>query len=213
MRRIGLVLVSGLVLGAAAGFGQTSGRVEARESLRSLDAEYQLARQSSSYFVLDVLEKRMELRIKGMPLKTWAIDKVKFWGRPDFNATVELARKSALRPPRRNVITPGEPESQVEESGKFELEALELEDMPQTFSLYFDTGLHIAVRSGTRGFKGLGRGVGEAVGWYVWLPIRNLFRTMARRPVSELEFTFADGRDAQAVYWIFYDGIKGIIRR
>jgi hypothetical protein len=169
MRRIGLVLVSGLVLGAAAGFGQTPGRAEARESLGSLDAEYQLARQSSSYFVLDVLEKRMELRIKGMPLKTWAIDKVKFWGRPDFDGTVELARKSALRPPRRNVITPGEPESQVEESGKFELEALELDDMPQTFSLYFDTGLHITVRSGTGIFSGRWRG-GRSPSWNSRLP-------------------------------------------
>ena len=213
MRKIGLWLVAGLALSWTSGLGQSSDPGESLAALGSMEAEYQLARRSSSYFVLDIREKKMELRVKGMALRTWDIEHIKFWGRPGFDTSVELARKSVLKPPRRNVITPGEPEQEVEESGKFELEALELGDMPRSFRLDFDTGLHISISSGGRGVGGLGRAVAEALGWYVWLPIKNLVNSVSGHQASQLEFSFADPRDAQAVYWIFYDGIKGIIRR
>ena len=43
------------------------------------------------------------------------------------------------------------------------------------------------------------------------LPLKNLLRRRRGNGLSELELTFDSDKDAQAIYWHFFDGIKGII--
>jgi hypothetical protein len=194
----------------------------------ALTTEYTLAKEPNFYFVLDVLGRKLELRVRGMVLKSWPLQETRFWGSPGFAGTVGLVKKTALKAPERIVIKPGETEEQppapaakpaakgtpgtgTAQPAEYELEALELRDMPKRFSLDFDNGLHITVKSAVAGSQGLARSLRDALRWYVELPLRNLFGSREGRKISELELTFEQGQDAQAIYWHFFDGIKGII--
>jgi hypothetical protein len=190
----------------------------------ALAAEYGLAKEANFYFVLDVLGRKIELRVRGMVLKTWPVEGMRFWGQPDFAGTVELARKTTLKAPERIVIKPGETEEvkpapaakpagagATASSADYDLEALELRDMPRRFSLDFDNGLHVTVKAMTGKAPGLGRRLSDAWRWYISLPLRNLFGPKEENGRAELELIFADEKDAQSIYWHLFDGIKGLI--
>ncbi len=193
----------------------------------SLNSEYTLAKESNFYFVLDAPGRKLELRVRGMVLRSWPLQAMRFWGRPEFAGTVELVRKSTLKAPERIVIKPGDEEkaqpAQVPaakpeaasaaplSSVEFDLEALELKDMPKRFSLDFDNGLHVTVKTKNAGSRGLVGSMWDAWRWYVDLPLRNLFGSREGKGLSELELTFDNDKDAQSIYWHFFDGIKGIV--
>jgi hypothetical protein len=211
VKRLSYVLLAALVGGMAAGSVRGAETANILQAQKLAAAEYELAKQPSFYFVLDVRRKTIELRVRGMALRTWKVASFRYWGLPSLSGTVSLVKKSALKPPQRNVIKPGEAEKKAAEPGKFELEALELKDMPTRFSLDFDNGLHVSVAtSGKARETGLQK-VRTAWHWYVKLPLKNLSMSRKGKAVSELEFTFADDRDAQALYWIFFEGIKGLV--
>ncbi|MGZ5555073.1 MAG: hypothetical protein ACXW3H_04890, partial [Candidatus Aminicenantales bacterium] len=79
----------------------------------SLTAEYGLAKEAKFYFVFDVLGRKIELRVRGMVLKTWPIAAMRFWGQPDFSGSVEMVKKTTLKSPERIVIKPGETEAPI----------------------------------------------------------------------------------------------------
>ena len=219
------LLMAGLVCaGPAAG----ADRADLAKKQNSLNSEYSLAKDSNFYFVLDVLGRKLELRVRGMVLRSWPFQSMRFWGRPEFSGNVELVRKSALKAPKRIVIKPGA-EAEIVEAApvpaakppgtsaapgngeEFNLEALELKDMPKKFSLDFDNGLHILVKVKTAPSGGLWGSMREIWRWYVDLPLRNLFGPHTGTGLSALELTFDNDKDGQAIYWHFFDGIKGII--
>jgi len=196
-----------MLLAATGASAQAVDKEKIGRSLQELTAENDLAKEPHFYFVLDVRQKNLELRVKGMVLRAWKLQSMRFWGRPAFSKTVQLVKKSTLKPPRRNVIKPGEAAGTPRDPSKFELEALELKDMPKSFSLDFDNGLKVSVKVGDKGLKA----VIEEVRWYGLLPVRSLFSARNGKPLSELELRFANEKDAQAIYWIFYEGIKGLV--
>ena len=215
---VGAGLLAALVQGAAVD------RRELAQKQASLTAEYTLAKDSNFYFVLDVVGRKLDLRVRGMVLMSWPLEKMRFWGNPGFAGSVQMVKKTTLKAPERIVIKPGDteepaPAAKPEEKAaaapanpaEFDLEALELKDMPKAFSLDFDNGLHISVMSGDSGPEGMAKSLREAWRWYVDLPLRNLFGSREGRKISELELTFPKGENAQAIYWHFFDGIKGII--
>ena len=193
---------------------------------QALNAEYSLAKEANFYFVFDVPGRKLELRVRGMALRTWPLRSMRFWGEPHFSGSVELARKTALKAPERIVIKPGETEEPAPApapaakpaaagaaatAAEFELEALELRDMPKRFQLGFDNGLNVTIKAKDGGSRGLGGTLRDAWHWYIDLPLRNLFGAKEGQAVSELELVFEDEKDAQSIYWHFFDGIKGII--
>lgn len=229
MRRTSaLAAIGALALGAAV-FGAQADREALGQKQARLATEYGLAKESQFYFVLDVQARRLELRVRGMVLRSWPLQGMRFWGDPDFAGAVEMVRKSTLKAPERIVIKPGEAEA-AEGAGEaegaiepgsatgaatpaeYDVEALELKDMPKRFSLDFDNGLRIQVLARDGGSPGLLGKLADAWHWYVGLPLRNLFGSRNGKKISELELSFEHDQDAQAIYWHFFDGIKGIIR-
>jgi hypothetical protein len=190
----------------------------------ALNAEYSLAKDANFYFVLDVLGRKLELKVRGMVLRTWPLQSMRFWGQPDFSGSVELARKTALKAPERIIIKPGETEAPAPAAAPkpaatgaaptaadFDLEALELRDMPKRFRLGFNNGLNVTIKTKEAGTRSLGGTLRDAWRWYLDIPLRNLFDAKDGQGLSELELVFEDGKDAQSIYWHFFDGIKGII--
>lgn len=195
-----------LLTAVAGAFGQEQDKAALVRTQQELAAESDLAKEPRFYFILDVRRKNLELRVKGMTLRSWKMRSMRFWGKPAFSKTVQLVRRSTLNPPQRNVIKPGEAAT-AKDPANFELEALELKDMPRSFSLEFDNGLHVSVRAENSGLRGLA----EEFAWYGVLPVRNFFRSRNGKPMSELELKFENEKDAQAIYWIFFEGIKGLV--
>ena len=229
MKRTIALAVFGAVALVAIGQGGAVDRTALAKKQASIAAEYTLAKESNFYFVLDVLGRKLELRVRGMVLRSWPLQGMRFWGSPGFAGTVELIKKTTLKAPARIVIKPGgteEPEpapaappAKPAEKGaaatanpaEFDLEALELKDMPKKFSLDFDNGLQITVKAKGGGSQGPAGSFRDALLWYIELPLRNLFGSREGKKISELELTFEQGQDAQAIYWHFFDGIKGIV--
>jgi len=218
--KIAVIILAGLVWTVPAASQDKAGLLEKQNSLNS---EYSLAKDSAFYFVLDILGRKLELRVRGMVLRSWPFQSMRFWGRPELSGNVELVRKTALKAPERIVIKPGGDAEKVESApapaakptgtnpAEFELEALELKDMPKKFSLDFDNGIHILVKAKTGASGGLLGSMRGGWRWYVDLPLRNLFGPHRGAGFSELELTFDNDKDAQSIYWHFFDGIKGII--
>jgi|GEM_PF-1613093 len=183
---------------------------------KELNAEFNLAKKQQFYFVLDLTGKKLDLRVKGMKIKEWEIDKIRFWGAPAFegeSGAVELVSKSAMNVPERNIIKPGEaaePETEPENPAEFELSALELDDMPVNFGLNFQTGLRIRIR--TAGKVGLWGSFYDSIRRNITVPVRSFVLRLKGKALSEIEMTFADDKSAASIYWIFFEGIEGIIR-
>ncbi|MGB9906792.1 MAG: hypothetical protein ACPLRR_05330 [Candidatus Saccharicenans sp.] len=208
---------------------------------RFLEEELKLAKTPQYYFVLNLREKTLELRARGMVLKSWKASELRYTGKPVPLQVTTLTNKTALKPPERKVLNPAEQQAEearkaaekarqeenkkkkAEEEKKtgpaqataatpadsFELEALEITDMPGSYELNFDDGLRIFVRSKS-GLRESFRQTREMLLWYTWYPVKHfLSRKSELRP--QLILYFDNMRDAQGVYWAFIDGIKGII--
>jgi hypothetical protein len=225
-RTLAALLIAGLVCSGGAALGADKASLAKRQN--SLISEYSLAKDPNFYFVLDVLGRKLELRARGMVLRSWPFQSMRFWGRPGFSGDVELVRKTALKAPQRIVIKPGGESEKVEAApatavnpagtsatpgnpAEFVLEALEVKDMPKRFSLDFDNGLHIVIKTQTSASGGLFGSLKGIWNWYVDLPLRNLFGSGPGTGLAELELTFDNDGDGQSIYWHFFEGIKGII--
>jgi hypothetical protein len=206
MRRPGYFLL--LLLAASPVLtGQAPDKEKIVRTQQELTAESDLAKEPHFYFVLDVRGKNLELRVKGMALRSWKLQSMRFWGKPVFSKTVQLVRKTTLKPPQRNVIKPGDTAPTPKDPSKFQLEALELKDMPKTFSLEFDNGLYVSIKTAGKGLAAFR----DEVHWYGWLPVKSYFEARNGKTTSELEMRFDKESDAQAIYWIFFEGIKGLV--
>jgi hypothetical protein len=170
--------------------------------------ELQLARTPSLYFIIYLKSKLIALKSRGMTLQEWKIDSLHRWGDPPPPEAMTLQKKSTLFPPKRIKIKPAADE---EEAATFEPDALELKDMPSRFTLFLSDGMRIYVRARARGFLPHLGSIGHFFTWYVWAPVTNLFFELRNKPHASLEILLADKEDAQALYWAFPDGLKGLI--
>jgi hypothetical protein len=221
--------IAGITVLAAAvlvGFGGAAAADKAALAKKqsTLSAEYGLAKEAKFYFVFDVLGRKIELRARGMVLKTWPIREMRFWGRPEFAGTVELVKKTTLKAPERIVLKPGDTEPSIKvptpkpgvsvltaTAADYDLEAIELKDMPKRFGLDLDNGLHITVKAKTGEAPGFGVRMKEAWRWYIGLPLQYLVGQGGEHELAELELILENELDAQSVYWHLFDGIKGLI--
>jgi hypothetical protein len=225
MKKIAAVMALAVAILAGPGGSAGADKAALAKKQDTLNAEYGLAKDAKFYFVFDVLGRKIELRARGMVLKTWPIREMRFWGRPEFAGTVELVKKTTLKAPERIVIKPGETEEIVKPApvaapaaagsaaaaADYDLETIELRDMPRRFGLDLDNGLHITIKAKTGEAPGFGVRMKEAWGWYIGLPLQDLVGKRGEHELAELELILENELDAQSIYWHLFDGIKGII--
>jgi hypothetical protein len=174
------------------------------------EQEYALAKAPGFYFLISLKDKRIELKSKGIVLRTWKPQKIRFWGSPVPFRALALTRKTALTLPQRRVIKPGEEETAPKpqaKPGEFELEALEVKDMPRFFTLELENGTTISVVSKEKGLKKLW----SFLKWHIGMPLRTLRLRQKKRTVSFIQIGFDDSKEGQALYWALTEGIKGLI--
>jgi len=172
-----------------------------------LEAEIKLAEQPGNYFVIDIQEQKISLRARGIMLREWEIEQVRLMGDPLPIDPVLLIRKASCTPPKRVDIKPQG--SQME--GEFQLEALEIKDMPTTYSLEFERGISLYIQPREKGlFSILNRAL-FALKWHTVLPLRMLSSSCRKNPCTTIHAVFTDQEEAQALFWASPEGTKCII--
>jgi hypothetical protein len=175
-----------------------------------LEEEYALAKAPGFYFLINLKDKRIELKSKGIVLRTWKPQKVRFWGSPVPFQALALTRKTALTLPQRKIIKLGEEESAPKpqaKPGEFELEALEVKDMPRFFTLELENGTMISVVAKEKGVKKLW----SFLKWHIGMPLKTLKLRQEKRTISLIQIGFDDLKEGQALYWALTEGMKGLI--
>jgi hypothetical protein len=186
-------------------YGEKSQSLELKNKL--LKEELALARTSSSYFIIDLQARVVQLKACGLTLREWKIDGLRRWGDPVPLQTVTLEKKSALFAPERKKIKPGA----NQEGGNFELDVLELKDMPSSFSLYMDRGLYVYIRPRPDNLLSRAWEIGRFLRWYSWIPLKNLWFEVRKKPLTALDIRVSNKREVKSLYWALIEGFKGLI--
>lgn len=172
-----------------------------------IEAELMLAEQPKNYFMVDLHERRISIKARGVVLREWEIEHVRFMGDPIPINPVFLIKKASCRPPKRADI---QPES-ITQEGEFQLEALGVRDMPMTYTLVFDTGVSLYVRPRQKGpFSILSRAI-FALKWHAVLPLRMLSCSCNKNTFSAIDIILKDGHETQALFWAFPEGTGCIL--
>ena len=202
------LLLSALLLifgGVLAGAGEEN--PEAWRRNQSLKQELELARSPALYCIFDLAGRKIQLKSRGMVLEDWKIERIYRWGDALPLGAVVLEKKSTLFPPKRSKIKPGADE----ERDTFELDALELKDMPSSFVLYLNEGIRVYVRPKPVKFVSRIGGIGRFLAWNLWVPLKNLGNELRRKPFAAIDVALPGKEDAQTLYWALADGTKGLI--
>jgi hypothetical protein len=213
-KRTGPWLAGVLGVCAVAGMAQTGTDLRSRNRL--LESELAVARTSGSYMVIDLSGKTVSLRARGMVLRSWEIGRSRLWGKRIPMKTLRLQAKSALGEPRRTNITPGkeEPERASQTAtapGDVDLGILELKDMPIHYDLVFEEGVHVSIKPRTRNLWARFINLTRSMSWYIGLPIKTVFRTIRKKPFTNISVVLSSEKAAQEIYWALLDGQRTII--
>ena len=181
-------------------------KTKAAEMNQLLEAEAALAKLSGSYFIMDLGEKIIFLKARGIVLKKWEFVKARFWGKAVPIKAFKLWRKSAWFPPKRKNIVPGK-----DEQGNVDLGILEVKDMPSVYSLSFPERIRVSVRPKSRKFFLFLRNVGNAFRRYTYLPLKTVWLSLKKKNFSEVELVMAGDKDAKSLFWAFMEGENCII--
>lgn len=190
---------------------------------RLLSAELGLAKQQKVYFIVDLKAKKLFFKARGMVLKESGILGVRLWGSAPKLEPIELTGKTAIFAPERENVTPTQEAAApaIENTAApaaagalkkdpYDIKALELSDMPTTYSLRLGDELFIMVRPFAEGAGMRALSLTQKVGWYVYMPIRTLWMAAKKEPVRTVELTLSP-KDAQAFYWSFLEGVSAIV--
>lgn len=173
-----------------------------------LESELALAQKAQVYFIFNLKDKKIYLKTRGATKKELPIDQIKGWNLPLSARPHPLLKKSSLFRPRREEIDPKQKETAA--TDKFEIDALELDDMPSRFNLILDDGLVVTIRSKPVGILSYLESGASSLGLYVSRPLFTLWGHLSKRPYSSL-YVSMDKIDAQSLYWSFYEGSQSII--
>lgn len=173
-----------------------------------LESELTLAQKAHVYFIFNLKDKNIYMKTRGASMREMPIDQVKGWNLPASVKPHPLFKKSSLFKPRREDIKPQEKETAI--TDKFEIDALELDDMPSRFKLILDGYVTITVRPTPRGALPYLENMGDSLLWHISRPLLTLWGFLGKRPHSSL-FLSMEKTDAQSLYWSFYEGSQCII--
>jgi hypothetical protein len=186
-----------------------------------LASELALAGKPLFYLVFDLASSRVQLKARGRTFRSWEIRSLSFWGTGVPPTPLKLEGKSALFAPHRVTIEPipaEETAAEADSSGEisvpdtFEVEALELPDMPSSYSLSLSEGVRISVSPTARGLIARIRRLLHGAWWNATLPLRALWWRIWGKPFVAVELVL-EREDARALYWAFPEGSSALIHQ
>lgn len=188
---------------------------------RMLRIELEQARKSNVYFSFDLPQQQILIKVSGLTLATLPVNEIRSWGVTLTETIRTVTKKSAQQEPKREqiVIPPAEqpakppatpqpaatPAPEGEEATKpktgFELQALELADMPRDYQLLFDDGLLLSVH----GVEGEAPSTWERTWWYLSRPLISDWHFYKGKTYTEMRLIMPL-REARMLYWSSTEG-------
>lgn len=195
------------------------------ERNKFLTAMLSLAEKPKHYFLLDIREKKFFLMNKGIVLREWTVDHVRFTGDPvpvqpfslvskniqfadlrhKVNVNDESVNNTGTNNPSDNKANDNKKED------KFELDALEIDDMPTNYRLSLNGGISINVRSQSEGFGSIIKDTAHSIMWYTYYPILAIKSHYKKDKFTVIDISFKDRKEAQALFWAFSEGTECIL--
>jgi len=176
----------------------------AREN-RLIERELSLAKKSNLYFVFDLEGKTIQIKANGLILKEFPVHDMRVWGSSlPWNSLV-LEKKSTFVKPRRKRIRP----VKHEETDNFEIQALELGDMPSRYTLVLGKRVYVSVKP-HRGFSSEAGNAASSLKNAICRPFMAFWFGVRGKPYTTLD-VFLEKKDAMALYWSFHEGTEGIL--
>jgi hypothetical protein len=178
---------------------------------RLLESELKLAKKPQIYFIFDLKTRTIFLKSRGITFKELRIKNIEFWGYPVDTSPHTLIKRSTLFEPDREKIKPKKPQDkETKKTEKFEIEALELEDMPTSYRLTLNESIVISVRSKSSGVISTLSNTIHRINWYLSGPILTLWNYLREKPFTAIYITLGK-EDARSLYWHFYEGTESVI--
>jgi hypothetical protein len=172
-----------------------------------LESELKLAKKPGLYFILDLKDKRISLKARGNLLREWEINHARYWGNPVDVKPISLIEKMTILHPKRERIDPGE----NEKNKKYELKALELDDMPSSYTLSLAEGIFLNVRPEAKGWTSIFPMTLSTLKRHMLLPLKTVWFSVKKKPFTSIEIVLNDKRESQALYWAFTEGTACLI--
>jgi hypothetical protein len=193
---------------------------------RFLREDLALAKTSSLYLVILANSRSISLCAGGLTLREWKLAGLHSWGTAQPLEPLAIAKKSTLSPPKRTEIIP-QTEEQAEQAlakaekavkkkeeqktQSFELDALELKDMPSSYAFIMNDGTRVYFRPRAQKFLPRIAAFGHSISWYSWAPLKNLWFRLKKQPFSAIDLKLEAAADCQAIYWSLAEGAKVLI--
>ncbi len=172
-----------------------------------LEAELNLAKGEVPYVLLDAGTGTLSLKARGVLLREWKIVKSREWGYPLTSDPLPLLKKSTLISPEREEIKPG----QSGTADTFDIQALELADMPEKFSLVLENDIRIHVTPSPQGITRILPFSIRILRRLFFYPLATLNSALRGNNYRVLEIELESGTEAQALYWALTEGTDFLI--
>lgn len=173
-----------------------------------LESELRLAKKPQIYFIFDLKNRTIFLKSLGVTFKEMRVENIRFWGNPVKIKPLVLLKKSALFKPRRVKIKPEKHEET--ETDKFEIKALELDDMPKTYRLTLDDNIVISVRSKPVGLFSAMSGAVNYIKWHISRPLVTIWNVIRNKSYATIQLVLNE-KDAKTLYWSFTEKTEAVI--
>jgi len=194
-----------------------------------------LAEKPKSYFIIDLSQGKLILMARGISIREWTVDKLRFMGEPLPLRIFLLETKSVTLDSLRNHIDIDGPEvkevsvadntsnnkaedkksdnkdTSIKKTTKFELIALELDDMPGDYSLFLKGGVTINIKSQAEESDTFFKKTASLVKWYTYYPLIAISSYYNKAKSTTIDMSFKDKTEAQALFWAFTDGTECIV--
>jgi len=170
---------------------------------RRLQAEAVLAATPKPYFELDLAQRRIQLKTRGMVLFEVPIQEQGLWGRRPAVGPTVVVRRDALARPAVAIGDEKTPESLDEQ-------LLELADMPTAYRLGLSGDVEVEVLPLAEGRLPLVRQRARIWRWRLTRPLETL-RERRERHETTAVFLILKPQDAQRLYWTLFEGLDGIL--
>ena len=210
-----LLLLSTLLGGLAAPARALDDNLTIQNTL--LRAEYDLARKGQVYLYLDLARKQFDIRSSGMTIANIAIAEIRPWGPlpdPGLHLIADKDRipereKIKIPPPGGEEVTtkPAEPLSPVDPAAppvvkKFDVQATEVTDMPNNYSLLLEGGGVLVIKSFPTATDWKGKMVQrfEKPLWKITHALQANLSHYQKKNFTELMLILSP-EDAQRLYW------------
>lgn len=182
---------------------------ELRQVNAWLQAEYDQAKSGKSYLVIDLNQLKLQLKINGLVLQSWDIDRYRRWGHP-LALTTSLEKKTSFAGSGRDVQVVNTSGLNAEAVNKT-FKALELADMPAAYRLHMVNGTDISVHTTPEGWFDRLCGLLRVPAWYLSRPLISSWNSLRSLPYNELALSLS-AEDARMLYWAFNEGTPCLIR-